>query len=110
MGKNEMVATKLMSVIADEDTVTGFLLGGIGELNKNRHSNFLVCDKDTDEKDIEEALKGFLSRSDIGIVLITQDYADKVRHVIDNHTVPIPTILEIPSKDNPYDPEKDSVL
>ena len=37
-----MVSTKLMSVIADEDTVTGFLLGGIGELNKNRKSNFLV--------------------------------------------------------------------
>ena len=31
-----------MSVIAEEDTVTGFLLGGIGELDKERQSNFLV--------------------------------------------------------------------
>ena len=37
-----MVQNKLMSIIADEDSVTGFLLGGIGELNKNRESNFLV--------------------------------------------------------------------
>ena len=49
-------------------------------------------------------------RSDIGIVLITQDYAEKVRHIIDSHTAAIPTILEIPSKENPYDPEKDSIL
>jgi V-type H+-transporting ATPase subunit F len=33
---------KLMTIIADEDTVTGFLLGGIGELNKSRVPNFLV--------------------------------------------------------------------
>lgn len=36
---------KLLAVIADEDTVTGFLLGGIGELNNKREPNFLVVDK-----------------------------------------------------------------
>ena len=41
---------------------------------------------------------------------ILQDYADRVRHIIDTHILPIPTILEIPSKEKPYDPEKDSVL
>ena len=28
-----------------QDTCTGFLLGGIGELNKKREPNFLVVDK-----------------------------------------------------------------
>ena len=37
-----MAIGKLMSVIAEEDTVTGFLLGGIGQLDKERNSNFLV--------------------------------------------------------------------
>merc|ERR1712189_22545 len=106
----KMAIGKLMSVIADEDTVTGFLLGGIGELNKTRQPNFMVCDGETEDKDIEEALKGFLSRPDIGIVIISQNFAEKVRHVIDNHTESIPTILEVPSKDTPYDPEKDSVV
>ena len=41
---------------------------------------------------------------------ITKDYAEQVRHVIDSHKAPIPTILEIPSKEKPYDPEKDSLL
>ena len=29
---------------------------------------------------------------------------------MDSHTDAFPAILEIPSKDHPYDPEKDSVL
>merc|ERR1711868_8435 len=106
----KMAIGKLMSIIAEEDTVTGFLLGGIGQLDKERNSNFLICDAKTEQAQIEESLRTFLGRSDIGIVLITQDYAEQVRHVIDSHTAPIPTILEIPSKEKPYDPEKDSLL
>lgn len=33
-----------------------------------------------------------------------------IRHCIDSHTQPIPAILEIPSKDHPYDASKDSIL
>lgn len=48
---------KLIAVIGDEDTCTGFLLGGIGELNKNRKPNFLVVEKDTSITEIEETFK-----------------------------------------------------
>jgi len=48
---------KLMAVIGDEDTCTGFLLGGIGEINKKRQPNFMVVEKDTPTADIEEQLK-----------------------------------------------------
>ena len=48
---------KLIAVIGDEDTCTGFLLGGIGELNKQRQPNFMVVEKDTPTQDIEEQLK-----------------------------------------------------
>lgn len=44
-------------MIGDEDTVTGFLLGGIGELNKNRHPNFLVVEKDTTVNEIEDTFR-----------------------------------------------------
>lgn len=33
-----------------------------------------------------------------------------IRHVIDSHTQPVPAVLEIPSKDHPYDASKDSIL
>ena len=33
-----------------------------------------------------------------------------IRHVIDRYDKAIPSVLEIPSKDHPYDPTKDSIL
>ena len=33
-----------------------------------------------------------------------------IRHVIDSHNDPIPAVLEIPSKECPYDASKDSIL
>lgn len=60
--------------------------------------------------EIEECFKRFIKRDDIDIVLINQNIAEMIRHVIDGHTSPIPSILEIPSKDHPYDASKDSIL
>ena len=36
--------------------------------------------------------------------------AEKIRGRVDTYTEAFPAVLEIPSKDHPYDPEKDSVL
>ena len=58
----------------------------------------------------EDCLKNFIKRDDIDIILINQNVAEIVRHVIDAHTASLPAILEIPSKDHPYDPSKDSIL
>jgi len=99
-----------LAVIGDEDTCTGFLLGGIGELNKSRQPNFLVVEKNTSVSEIEEAFKGFVARKDISIILINQNIAEMIRHHLDNHTESIPAVLEIPSKDSPYDASKDSIL
>jgi V-type H+-transporting ATPase subunit F len=101
---------KLLAVIGDEDTCTGFLLGGIGELDKNRRPNFFVVDKNTSISDLEEAFKTFTSRDDIAIVLINQNVAEMIRHVIDKYVQTIPALLEIPSKEHPYDSSKDSIL
>ena len=90
---------KLLGVIGDEDTCVGFLLGGVGELNKNRQPNFMVVDKNTPIQEIEDTLKGFIRRDDISIILINQNIAEMVRHILDTHTAPVPAILEIPSKE-----------
>ncbi|XP_034945268.1 V-type proton ATPase subunit F isoform X1 [Chelonus insularis] len=101
---------KLIAVIGDEDTCVGFLLGGVGEINKNRQPNFMVVDKNTAVGDIEDTFKQFVKRDDIDIILINQNVAEMIRHVIDGHTQPVPAVLEIPSKDHPYDASKDSIL
>lgn len=101
---------KLISIIGDEETCVGFLMGGIGEMNKERQPNFKVVDKDTPVSEIEETFRAFVKRSDVAIILINQGVAELIRHEIDRHTLSIPAVLEIPSKDSPYDPNKDSIL
>ena len=72
------------------------------------YKTFLIVD--TAVSDIEDTLKKFIRREDIDIILINQNIAELVRTTIDGHTAPVPSILEIPSKDHPYDPTKDSIL
>ncbi|XP_044517856.1 V-type proton ATPase subunit F-like [Gracilinanus agilis] len=101
---------KLIAVIGEEDTVTGFLPGGIGELNKNRCPNFLVVEKDTTINEIEDTFRQFLQREDIGIILINQYITEMIRHILDSYTHSVPAILEIPSKEHPYDAAKDYII
>ncbi|QYS93888.1 V-type proton ATPase subunit F [Trichoderma simmonsii] len=103
---------QFLAVIGDEDSVTGLLLAGIGHITAgaDAQKNFLVVDNKTETAAIESAFESFTERKDIGIVLINQHVADRIRHRVDTYTAAFPTVLEIPSKDHPYDPEKDSVL
>ncbi|EPZ31988.1 ATPase, V1 complex, subunit F domain-containing protein [Rozella allomycis CSF55] len=100
----------LIAIIGDEDTVTGCLLAGVGHVDARQKSNFLVVDNKTSVSLIEETFKTFLSRKDIAIILINQHIAEEIRHLLEAHHDAFPSVLEIPSKDHPYDPEKDSVL
>ena len=108
MSKNK--GTLLISVIGDVTTVTGLLLTGMGERNSKGQTNFMVVDKETTDAMIEAQLKQLLHREDVAIVLISQNIAERVRSTIVDHTAIMPTILEIPSKDSPYDPEKDTIV
>ncbi|KAJ9635908.1 H(+)-transporting V1 sector ATPase subunit F [Coniosporium apollinis] len=104
---------QFLAVIGDEDSVTGLLLAGVGHVTDPPDSqrNFLVVDQKTENSTIEAAFDRFTQeRKDIAIVLINQHIADKIRHRVDTYTAAFPALLEIPSKDHPYDPEKDSVL
>jgi V-type H+-transporting ATPase subunit F len=107
---HQQVRRKLIAVIGDEDTCTGFMLGGIGEINDKRQPNFLIVKKDTSRSEIEETFNQFMKRNDIAIILINQYIADEIRHLLDENTATIPSVLEIPSKEHPYDPSKDSIL
>ena len=45
---------------------------------------------------------------DVGSVPV--QIAEEIRHLIDAYSKPVPSVLEIPSKDMPYDASKDSIL
>ncbi|KAG0576070.1 hypothetical protein M758_5G052500 [Ceratodon purpureus] len=102
--------SSLIAIIADEDTVTGFLLAGVGNVDLRRKTNYLVVDNKTTVKQIEDSFKEFTNREDVAIVLISQYIANMIRFMIDSYSKPLPAILEIPSKDHPYDPSQDSIL
>lgn len=102
--------TLLVAAIGDASTITGLLLTGMGERNDRGVKNFLIIERNTTDEEIDQTLRSFLQRPDIGIVLISQGAAERVRNVIVEHEATIPTILEIPGDDAPYDPEKDTIV
>jgi V-type H+-transporting ATPase subunit F len=109
-------------------SVTGLLLAGVGHVTEPPDSqrNFLVVDHKTEKTEIANAFRRFTQeRKDIGIVLINQhvckpsnnqiaahnvQVAEMIREDVEKFQEAFPAVLEIPSKDHPYDPEKDSVL
>lgn len=93
-----------------------------------------MVDSKTETSTIERTFHNFTQeRKDIAIVLINQhvcssipynltllcyklcskngkQIAERIRNTVDSFSEAFPAVLEIPSKDHPYDPEKDSVL
>ncbi|CAI5744823.1 unnamed protein product [Peronospora destructor] len=102
-------STKLIGVIGDEDTVTGFILAGVGHRTAEG-TNFLVVKPSTPISVIESSFRSLTSRNDIAILLINQHVAEEIRHLLNTYDKTIPTVLEIPSKDSPYDPTKDYIM
>ncbi|WFD29609.1 H(+)-transporting V1 sector ATPase subunit F [Malassezia sp. CBS 17886] len=110
-GNQQAAGRSLIALIADEDSTTGFILAGIGDVNREGDKNFFVVDNKTPVSDIEDNFATLTQdRKDIAIVLINQHIADKIRPLVDKYNQAFPAVLEIPSKDHPYDPAKDAVL
>lgn len=65
--------------------------------------NFFIVNTSTPVSDIEAAFNLYTQeRQDIGILLITQTLAEKIRPLCDRYQQAFPAVLEIPSKDAPY--------
>ncbi|CAK0846988.1 unnamed protein product [Prorocentrum cordatum] len=115
MGKKKFFSQNDLKIglIGDEDTVAGMVLAGIGHVDGQGKKNFLVVDSRTHQKDIDEKFRELTERKDISMIYITQGCAEHIRYAIDEYSKSgqvIPAILEIPSKDCPYDPRKDAVM
>ena len=80
---------------------------GIGDRNRSGKRNFLVVNSDTTLSQIE---KGFKEITQKKMLLINQHIAEEIRHLLTKYEQKLPTILEIPSKNQLYDPDKDDVM
>ena len=102
-----------VGVIGDEDTVAGFCLAGVGQRDGQGNANFLVVDSKSKRSDIEEAFTAFTMRKDMAVIVLNQHIAEEIRPALKEYASTgqvIPTVLEIPSKDHPYDPKKDALM
>jgi V-type H+-transporting ATPase subunit F len=66
--------------------------------------------QETPQQRIEDSFKKLTSREDITILLISQQAANEIRHLLDTYDQMLPTILEIPTPAHPYDMDKDSTM
>jgi V-type H+-transporting ATPase subunit F len=70
-------------------------------LSANTYVTFVHCDR---------LLLGSLSFFVTALMYRFAQIADDIRHLLDDYDKVIPTVLEIPSKNHPYDPTKDFMM
>ena len=91
--------------------MTGFLLAGIGHRDEKNRVNFLVVDPErTKHEDVVGFFKATSTREDVSVILITQTIAQDIRYILNTYDRVIPTVLEIPSKDKPYNEAQDPIM
>ncbi|KAJ8916706.1 hypothetical protein NQ315_013910 [Exocentrus adspersus] len=93
----------LISIIGDEDTCVGFLLGGIGQVTEDQRCNYFVVNRQTKIAEIETAFKSFSERPDIGMILITKEAADRIHPTISKYKQTVPAVMQIPGIYGPYE-------
>merc|ERR1712166_399086 len=98
----------LIGIIADEDTLTGFLLTGMGETtDETNETNYMLVHGETEQMDIQIKFVEMTCRDDLTIILINQWVADKIPEALAEYGESIPAVVVIPTKDKPYDPDND---
>jgi V/A-type H+-transporting ATPase subunit F len=90
------VSSKI-AVLADQDTVTGFMLGGIKE-------GYTVKDPEEAGETLEKLIK-----EDFSIIITTENIGDQFRATINKLTSEraLPMIIEIPDKKGSIERESD---
>ena len=74
----------------------------------------MIVNKETTDDALEATFKAWTNKEEVGIILIGQSYAERIRNMIVEHLANeekiLPSVLEIPTKECPYDPCKDGML
>lgn len=115
MGKKRMkTLTDLkVAVIGDEQTVCGMILGGMGCVDGQGRKNFFVVDSKTRSHEIADFFTECTQRKDLAMIMLTQTQANEIRNVVDDFARSgqfVPAVVEMPSKDVPFDPKKDPIM
>ncbi|KAA0152808.1 hypothetical protein FNF27_06640 [Cafeteria roenbergensis] len=99
-----------VAAIADPDTITGLCLGGIGERRADGSTNVLAVTLETAQATVEAAMERMLADESLGIIVLSQAVAGRVRHLLTRHTATLPTVLTLPDKGSSYEPLQDPIM
>lgn len=70
-----------------------------------------IVDVESTQQLVETTFKRFLRDPNIAVILLTQEISEKfLKELVQGHEGISPVILEIPSKEMPYEPKKDIVM
>ncbi len=78
-------AGRLLAIMADVDTVSGYLLAGIGDASATQGPNVFVVSNTTSRADMETAFRDLSSREDVAVLLVSEQVADVLRDEIDEY-------------------------
>ncbi|XP_030370648.1 V-type proton ATPase subunit F [Scaptodrosophila lebanonensis] len=97
-----------IGIIADNEVTLGFLLTGIG-FHKKHFRNYMMVDRTTDFKVIEDFFLTLYARHNMGIILLDYDIAKRLHSELDKCKRHLPIVIVIPTKNSlaPYMTEKE---
>merc|ERR1712232_1029375 len=102
-----------LGLIGDEETVTGMVLAGMGHVDGQGRKNFLIVTEKSTVPETSSFFKSLTERKDIAMILVTQSVASDIAVAMTEYAETgqvVPTVMNIPSKEQAYDPRNDPVM
>lgn len=91
-----MVDNRFIGILADEETIMGFMLCGLEESKDN--PNFVAVTNETPEEDLVKVFTNMAHRDDLSVLFVSDFVVGKIKSVIDANKRALPNVMEIPSK------------
>lgn len=88
---------KLIALIADEETITGFMFTGL-ECLKDEKSNFYTVTPTTSDEELNRIFDVATKREDVAIVFISDFVYKRIGDRIRAYKKMLPSLMEVPSQ------------
>lgn len=83
-----------IALISNEKTILGFEVAGV--VSCPEATTVFCFDQDAKKEEVLDAFLSLTGREDVGIVLISENYAELIHDEISKHKRAIPSVLTIP--------------
>ena len=89
-----------IGILADEATITGFLLAGAGCITSGNQKNFCVVDQSMSKADVEAVFEEMRDNPNISIVMVSNGVMETIKDTIAECDLRGKVIMPFPTKDS----------